>query len=84
MKKIINIAFCLVFIYLFVSPSFSSSIVFGQELKSCADVRKWEYQNFPSVTYTPYPVNITYDTAGGIINATYLVYVSRPKDNIDV
>ena len=85
MKKAITIVFCLISFYLFVSPTFTSSIVFGQELKACADVRKWEYENYPMVVYTPYPIdNYTYSTTGMVANFTYLVQVTKPKDNIDV
>jgi hypothetical protein len=80
MRKIIKVAFCLVLIYMFASPSFVSSVFVNNELRTCEDVRRWESENFPSVIYTPYPVNITYGSNGEIINATYLVTVKMPKD----
>lgn len=88
MKKIIKIVFSLVLLYFFISPSFVSSIDFGKQLENCDAVKKWESENLPSVTYCPYPIiemGTDPDTNLEKITALrYVVFVNRPKDNINV
>ena len=77
MKKILKIVCFVLLIYLSASVSFVSSITFAQELSTCAAVRQWEMENWPSVVYCKNPITVESDER-------YFVFVSKPNDYIDV
>jgi len=79
MRKIINVVSFLIFVYLFTSPLFTSSIVFGQELiTSCKAVQVEEADKWPNVVYCSQP--LTEDVGDNTVY-NYFVYVNKPKNS---
>jgi len=76
LKKIIKLVIVLSFLYLFASPSFISSIVFGKQVKAtCAVVRSMEAEKWPSVLHCSVPL---YNETLGTYY--YFVYVNKPPN----